>query len=80
MGKHFEDLWEESELLLKDELPILLDDLVLVCDQFKEDLTIDSFGQILFLLCGISKNLDINAYEALQSVINDHRTKILDAE
>jgi hypothetical protein len=88
-SKHFEDLWEESEKVYsKDHLPIptLLNHLSIMVEAMKAipveikdgKAMLACFSKVVFLCTCISSELGINAYEALQSAVEDAKEKLLD--
>lgn len=87
MAKHFEHLWEEAEMVSKKHYgkhcpyPDVEDNAYILASFYetssaerKEEL----FGMVLFALCWMSKEYDINAYTALRSVIDDMKQKALE--
>lgn len=85
MAKHFEELWEKAEAL---SLQTDRSDISLKIEEINESLgqlLIDKnessqarqFGKILFKLCGISRNLNINTFSALLLEIQNQRVDIM---
>lgn len=84
MAKHFEDLWEEAEVLStklvvvnpKEQLHSEIDKL------FSESSSIDdkgySFGKILYILCSLSLKWNINTFAALLRETQDRKVESMD--
>lgn len=94
MGKHFEDLWEESENLFKDEtssVPLLIMELKAKLSIYEgldksdglpseEKMKLKShlFGKILASLTQLSLLDNVNTFKALTTAINDIKIEKLE--
>lgn len=91
MTKHFEDLWEEAELVSSkcpygddfiDEVQKQLHDEIntLCYDKTSSDAKTKSFGRILYLLCYLSFKWNVNTFSALLRETQDRKIDMLDDE
>ena len=75
--KHFEDLWNEAEGLVDSRSSAQrIEDIKKLLDKIKNNP--EDFGNILFQLSGLSRDLNINVYSALESAINDVKIDMYD--
>ena len=89
MTKHFENVWEDAEKLHRQVSPeSTLDAEILNLEklliQLKEPTSKDEqfsvFGSLVFHLCAIASNLNINSYTALLSAIQERKISMLETD
>jgi len=76
MKKHFEDVWEEAELIDSLDSNEAISSLILKLEFYRKILEKDKqtkehlFGEILFDLAKLSKSENINVYKCLKNTNN----------
>jgi hypothetical protein len=75
--KHFEDLWNEAEGLVEPKpLGKRIEEIKNLLDKVQN--SPEDFGNILFQLSGLSRDLNVNVYSALELSINDVKIETYD--
>ncbi|KKN67668.1 hypothetical protein LCGC14_0459270 [marine sediment metagenome] len=88
MTKHYEHLWEEAEVVAEkfyeDQSPlkdITLSSTILECEkELTSEEMEEMLGKAIFGLCLLSRTLDINAYTALRTAIDNAKLEMLDED
>lgn len=85
--KHFEELWEESESVIKNIYQDMsTDDFIykieIILNKIKSandhNMKFSLIGELLFYISGISNNENINTYTALKEAIDSAKIEYLD--
>jgi len=80
--QHMEELWDQAESLSPDSnIDSILNEVSIIVEKLKgkpEEVTVEFYGHLLFLMCSISKKLSINSYVALKQSIEDAQETLLD--
>ena len=79
--KHFENLWEEAENVAEkyvDKNTLNALKLNSKLEKLNDEDRIQLIGNIIFELCFLTKKYDINSWAALEEVMNDCKTELLE--
>lgn len=84
--KHFEELWESAEKVTSDlklELAASISGAMAHLEMLKgcpNNMYDYHMGMLIFNICSISRILNVNTYTALQKIITDKKSELLDPD